>query len=301
LRLGKLDPAAQDQGRQDLEKINCLEMMKKVLTVAFLLFLPLLAPHTRQASDISFSSVKAFLWPEYDRRAVLVNYQFTLSEDVSLPVEIRMQVPRTASFPFKISFQAWDGMLYDLTFKTEIIDDVRWLWFSVPSENFVVEYYDTALVINGQERSYDFLWTADYATDDLELTVQLPSQSGQMRVKPQFGLIQVSTGNLIVYSGELGAIPKDSPQTVSINFVRSSDELTQLLLPLQPEQTISLENLTGRFDDFPILPYGVQVGSGYVVAGLVLFLILFSGITVALITTYRQPRIKPLKGIEKKD
>jgi hypothetical protein len=276
-------------------------MMKKVFLVAWLFLSPLLAPQARQTLETAFRSVKVFLWPEYDRRAVLVNYQITLSEEVSLPVEIRLQVPRTASFPFKISFQAWDGMLYDMAFKTEIIDDVRWLRFSVPSENFVVEYYDTALVINGQQRSYDFLWTADYATDDLELTVQLPAQSGQMRVKPQFGLIQVSSGNLIVYSGELGNVPKGSPQTVNINFVRFSDELTQLLLPLQPEQTISLENLKGRFEDFPILPYGVQVGSGYLVAGLVLFLILFSGITVVLITTYRQPHIKPLKGLEKKE
>ncbi len=274
--------------------------MKRILLTACLIFLPLLAPPNKQVSPIAFHSVKVFLWPEYDRRAVLVNYQVTLSADVPLPAEIRLRAPRTASFPYKISFQAWDGILYDLDFRTETNINERLVSFTVPSQIFVIEYYDSALFRNDQQRTYNFNWLADYGTDSLELTIQLPTQASQLRVKPQFGLLQVTSDNLIVYSGSLGAIPKDSLITITIQYENPTDELSQLLLPLQPGQSISLENLKDRFQDFPILPSEIQTGSGFLVGGLVLFLIVFSGIMVTLITTYRQPRVKPLK-IKKKD
>ncbi len=266
--------------------------MKRIVALIIWIIIQLPGSQFQQSEAATFSSVKVSLWPEYDRRAMLVNYQLELSPSVPLPFDIQLRVPQTSTLPFKLSFQAWDGIYYDMSYTTEIIAEERWLSFSVPSRKFIVEYYDSALIANSEERSYEYMWPADYSTEAFEMTVQLPALASQLRVKPQFGLLQVNTDNLIVYSGSMGAIPKEAPFSVTVTYEKPTDILTQLLLPLHPDLPISLSNLQGRLSDFPILPAGMQTGAGILIAVLVIFLIVISGIMVTLMTTYRQPHIK---------
>jgi hypothetical protein len=276
-------------------------MVKRIVALCFWIVIQLIGPQYQQSETATFNSVKVSLWPEYDRRAVLVNYQLELSPSVPLPFEIQLRVPQTSMLPFKLSFQAWDGIYYDMSYTTEIIAEERWLSFSVPSRKIIVEYYDSALIVNSEERSYDYMWPADYSTDAFEMTIQLPALASQLRVKPQFGLLQVNTNNLVEYSGSMGTIPKNAPFSVTLTYEKPTDVLTQLLLPLHSDQSISLKNLQGRLRDFPIMPAGIQMGAGILIAVLLILLIVISGIMVTLMTTYRQPRIKTTNptGIEK--
>jgi hypothetical protein len=73
-------------------------MRKWVLS--FLLIYSMLSPMGVHAQDkIALSTLQIQIWPEYDKPAVLVIYNLTLSDTTSLPTSVSIPIPIVAGEP----------------------------------------------------------------------------------------------------------------------------------------------------------------------------------------------------------
>ena len=61
----------------------------------------------------TFDEFEIALWPEYDRMAMLVIYQVSLSPDTPLPATVRLSIPASVGEPHALAAWYPDGRLDD--------------------------------------------------------------------------------------------------------------------------------------------------------------------------------------------
>lgn len=150
------------------------------LLVLSLLLMPTLA-HAQ--SNITIKELDIQLWPEHDRPDMLVMYTFSLSEEVSLPANIKIRIPANAELnavakdegevpinvPYDTSLQNDDWLIIALT-----ITDLA---------TYRVEYY-APLEKNGSTRNFSFLWESDYDAESLFIEFRQPLNMTNLTTTP---------------------------------------------------------------------------------------------------------------------
>ena len=81
------------------------------------------------------------LWPEYDRRAVLVIYRVQLAADTPLPTNIRLPMPAEVGDPYAVAWLGEDGKLLVADYVSEVQGE--WNVITLTSGSLVaqLEYY----------------------------------------------------------------------------------------------------------------------------------------------------------------
>jgi hypothetical protein len=190
--------------------------------LAVLLAWPALA--ARAQAGVSLASLRVALWPEFDRPEALVIIDGTLTAGTPLPAEVSLRIPEAAGAPHAVATVGNDGKLLTASYTTNSAGKDIIVTFSTDSLSFRLEYYDPALVVADDTRTYVFGWTADYAVASAALRVQQPFGATDFTAEP--ALISTGAGEYGLSYWESGAAPLAAGQALSLTFSYSKADST---------------------------------------------------------------------------
>jgi len=163
--------------------------MRKLLML--LITLILLIPTSVLAQDsAALKSLNVRLWSEYDQPSMLVILNFELTDDTTVPTTLDFRVPSEAN----ITAVAYDnaGELLIANYQITPTDDGNWQTIKlIASErtNYHIEYYQP-LDRSGNKRSFTYQWTGDYPVSELDIEVQVPQDSTEVKANPAIPFMQ---------------------------------------------------------------------------------------------------------------
>jgi hypothetical protein len=215
-------------------------MPRRASLIILILFLLLPAAVQAQAV-IEIDTMQIDLWPEFDRSEVLVIYRFSLSDTTSLPAELTMRIPASSGGPYNLAFRDLNEngeiSLFNLEYTTSQQDDWILVSFTAPTADLQFEYYDPGLQKNGDQRSFDFVWPADYTVRSMGVQIQQPINATQMQIEPDMGAGQLLQDGLTYYTGLFGEIESGEEFVVQLTYEKPDDTLSQSFEPVFPAET----------------------------------------------------------------
>ncbi|HVP20855.1 MAG TPA: zinc ribbon domain-containing protein, partial [Anaerolineaceae bacterium] len=136
-----------------------------------------------------------------------------------------------------VAMQDVDNLLYNINYTTA--DDGDWVKvsFIAPSQNVQLEYY-SPLTKTGQVRNIVYTWPADYKVNNLIFRVQQPVNATQMTIMPTQGSSAKDQDGITYYTNPVGAVAEGTVITIKINYTKSDDKLTSVLIPPRPSTPI---------------------------------------------------------------
>jgi hypothetical protein len=209
----------------------------------------------RAQGGVSFSEFEVDLWPEYDRREMLVIYRMQLDPSVSLPAEVSLRIPAAAGRPFNVAMQEVDGQLYNAAYTFEEGGDWNRVEFMTASPLLQIEYYDPNLAREGSQRSFEFQWPGDYPVTAMRVIVQQPTGADPVQIEPNRATSSVGADGLTYYLLDVGKVEGATPFSVRLKYEKTDESLTSSgLQAVQPAGEIDA-NLPGRSQLTDLLPY----------------------------------------------
>ncbi len=141
--------------------------MRQFLLVFTILFL--LIPMGVSAQEaIVIDLLQVEFWPEYDQPEMLVIYKIELSADTVLPATLSLRIPAAAGEPFVLFVEGFGEPAY----QRQVEGDWAVLTFTAQSSIIQLEYYDPGLSKQGDQRSFTYTWSGDYAVNTFQLIAQ---------------------------------------------------------------------------------------------------------------------------------
>jgi len=152
----------------------------------FVLFVGLLVlPSTAGAQGgTKLKSINIELWSEYDQPSMLVIHEFVLDESTPLPAKVTMRFPKDGNL---IAVAYFEDNLINADF-TGPEEQGNWQTVTLNVQSYAphrIEYYQP-LTRNGDQRQFSFRWFGDYAVDEFNVTVQVPTDSTNIIAEPAF-------------------------------------------------------------------------------------------------------------------
>lgn len=215
-----------------------MKKMKKfaLLLVIAALLLPPAIVHAQQ--PIKLSALEVELWPEYDRPSVLVILHLTLDASVPLPAEVEVRVPLTAEIN-AVASRDMDGQLLNVNNTRETRDNWQIVRMQVALAEIQVEYYDTTLKFDGDQRSFVYQWPGDYQVTRANVILQQPVDASGISITPGPVTSQTSTvDGLTYYSKEVGSLNSGQDFELDIGYNKSSDRLTIEAMTVSPSEPL---------------------------------------------------------------
>jgi hypothetical protein len=234
------------------------EMLKRILALIFIiaLFFPVGA---QAQGTITLPAAEVDLWPEYDRPSVLVIYHLTLPTDASLPYQISVRIPASVGEPSAVASRQPDGSLYNLPYDPpQVSGDWAVISFRATTPEVQIEYYDTSLTKQGDARHFEYTWNGEYAVDSLVIQIQQPKGANEMRISPSLGSGRVASDGLTYYTADLGPVPADQPFSISLDYQKTSDELSATSIQVKASGPIN-ETTTNLTSLLPWLLAGLGI------------------------------------------
>ena len=205
----------------------CLLRRALIFLTAFSLILPV--PGLAQSSQ-DLERLNVSLWPEYDRRAMLVIYQVRLPEDADLPAQVPLPMPASAGAPHAVATMSQDGSLVNAPY--ELTEQGEWLtvFVQADSRTLWLEYY-TELSFRENQREFVFRWPGTLAVQQFSFEVQRPPGSSEFQIVPA-GTGQRSDSEGLSYTtGVVGPLSAGEHASIQVRYTRNTDQLTVDMLP----------------------------------------------------------------------
>ena len=175
---------------------------------------------------VTLASLQISIWPEFDRPSSLVILDGKLASSVTLPVDLTVRIPAAARTPNAVAVAAPDGSLLQAAYTTAAADGDIIVKFTSNSAVFRVEYYDPALVINGDARSFTFRWKCDFAVAAVGLMVQEPYGAQKLAGKPALAPAGTGLYGLNYDAASLGALPAGGTVSLDLTYTKSGSTLS---------------------------------------------------------------------------
>jgi hypothetical protein len=221
-------------------------------------------------NPIKLSSLQVQLWPEYDQPSMLVIYDLKLPDGMLLPVNVSIGIPKDANL-VAVASQTADGKLINTDYVGPTVSaDRQVVTLQIQSQAiYHLEYYEP-LSRSGQERNFTYVWSGDYAVDDLSVSVRIPVDTDTMTTNPIMTSAQNADGSDIL-TKDFGPIGEGQQFVLSVNYVKTSDKLTVSQQNVQPSQPLS-SGTPGRLMLANYLPYVFGVlGVALILGGVVFY------------------------------
>lgn len=229
--------------------------MKKWILTPLLTILLLFLPFSGFAQQTPrLSSLKISLWPEYDHPDMLVIYTFTLSENTQLPANLTLRIPAAAGEPHAVAVGPALGQVGDTPYSRQDLGEWADISFIATMPAVQFEYYDPALLKEGEFRNYVYNWPGDYAVDSMTIEVQTPMNASNMRLTPNLGDGVLGSEGLVYFISQLGSLNAGQTFQISLDYQKDNDILTAQRLSVQPSQPIS-QATSGRLSLGGPLPW----------------------------------------------
>lgn len=196
--------------------------MKRIqwLLVPLLALLPLAAARA-QGPVTTLQNLAIFIWPDYDRPAVLVLLTGTLGRDEPLPAVVTVPLPADAQLNAVARIDAQERMFDDIAYSSV----AGKLTLTTPSPRFQVEYYRPYRVENGQH-VFSFTWLADLSVERLEATVQQPTAAASLLVEPMASLVVEGRDGFTYHQLPPQAVPGGQPFSLKVSYPMTSTRLS---------------------------------------------------------------------------
>jgi len=203
-----------------------------ILVILFLLPLPVAGQ-----SQVTFTSLKVDIRPEYDRESLLIMYDIELPQS-ALGSQLSLRIPAAAGTPFALAYGPGDGTLFDLQYEPQVSGDWAYINFSPPMAFLRLEYYDPGLQRDGDTRSFSYVWPADYSAESITILVMQPYGASAMLISPGQWESRLDNDGLTFFGSEIGQVPAGEMVEIKVTYQKSvADLTTEHLLP-QPSGTI---------------------------------------------------------------
>ncbi len=257
--------------------------MKRVLLpiMICLLFLGITPAFAQQ--EIVFDFVQVQLWPEYDRPSMLVIHSYQLPEDQPLPVEVSIRIPAEVGEPSAVAV-AEDGGLFTREYTRTVEGDWATITLQADTPVVLIEYYDPSLSQEDNPRTFTYTWLGDYATQELNISIQQPVGATQMSTSPNYGSGSTGSDGLTYYSQTYGPLAAGEETSVSLTYQKDDTalSLTSAATTTQDTSNVALQGL-------PVWGWVlIGVGTVVVVGGAVFFIL--SGRQEKPASTYQQKK-----------
>lgn len=185
------------------------------------------APPARAQEPPVIDTLAVRVWPEFDQPSALVFYVGQVAEGTALPVELRLPLPPGVT----VSAAAYLDSTTNTLLQAESAQEGNELVLASPNGTFWVEFYDAALQVDGDQRSYTLTLTAPYTINTLTYEVQSPYGARGLNVQPAGGSTGTDQYGLPVYSITQSAVAAGAPLTLSFTYTKTSTALSVEQIP----------------------------------------------------------------------
>jgi hypothetical protein len=241
--------------------------MRKCVTALAVFITFWVAFPVQAQSQVSLSSVRVDVWPEYDQPAVLVIYHISMSASTTLPITINLRIPSQAQTYAVAVSDPVKGLLnapYDRTVEG------TWATLAITAnaKDVQVEYYDT-LVKTGTARHIVYEWAGDYAVDSFAVDIQQPSGATSMVTNPVLPPSPIGQDGFVYYESTPQPMTTGQTFTLTADYQKTTDTLSTTGLPVQPTQPLNAST-PGRVTMNAVLPWVLAgLGGALIVVGIV--------------------------------
>lgn len=241
-------------------------MRNAILLCVVVLFLLTPGLAGAQADAPVLDELTIQVWPEYDQPSVLVIYDFRLAPGASLPVSLKLRIPKDGNI-FAVAQETSDGLM-NVLYEPPVTEgdyDVLTLVVNDLSTHRI-EFY-APYQRNGNSRQYSLLWPGDYAVKTMTVMVQKPTGAESLTTEPV--LSELPGGDGFIYArGAFTSLPAGEPFTLSLQYEKEGDALS---VNSQPPTLPGLEQpAAGVFSLTQALPWlAGGLGLALIVGGLV--------------------------------
>jgi hypothetical protein len=245
--------------------------LKGFITALFTLLLTLtLAFRPAHAQgEITIDSLTIRVWSEFDQPEGLVFLIGQTALDVPVPVELTFTLPGTATL-HATAYEDATGNL--LTLPGEMKGNE--LTVQSPNGSFYIEFYDSALAIDGESRAYTLDLAMPYAVNRLTTEVQHPAGAGDVTVIPS-STESLDRYNLPISIGLAEEIAAGERVAISLTYVKPSSALSVDILGLNQDPAGG--SGTGETVPSPAVNSGEQLPTGFVIGLGVVSILLIAG------------------------
>jgi hypothetical protein len=202
-------------------------------------------------ADFELKSLEVDLWPEYDRKAVLVIYRVVLPADVSLPVDLTFRIPAAAGEPSAVAVRqvssAGQSGLFTIPHTRQVSSEWGLINMTATMPELQIEYYDPGLQMDGPDRQFEYRWPGDYAVETFSIQVQQPVGAADMQISPSAGAGKAGEDGLTYYNKPLGALPVGQTFSLSFRYQKADDSLSVSNFDVQPNAPIVAPETTVNF------------------------------------------------------
>jgi hypothetical protein len=220
-----------------------------VLIAGLLLPLPVRAQNPVQVDRMQIN-----IWPEYDRRSILVIYRLTLAQTTSLPAEMTISIPAAAQVPFNVAFEDVDGLLYNLEHSLRQNGpwvDVR---LTTPAPIVQLEFYDPNYERDGDQRTYEYNWPGNFSVRSLSVLVQQPVNATSMTIRPDIGRGRQGPDGMVLFTAVIGEVEAGRTFSYRIAYEKPDDELVTPPMTVRPVEPITAQT-AGRTTMMEVIPW----------------------------------------------
>jgi len=217
-------------------------------------------------TPVHLSQLTIRLWPEFDRSGVLAFFVGHTADDVALPAELKFTLPPNATVNAVAYIDAASGGPSD-DLPHNI--DGSTISLTTPNGSFHIEFYDPALVIEKQQRSYRFTWQANYTIDQLSWEVQHPAGATNFKVEPQGGSTITDDNGLATYQLGTGGLAAGQAATIVVSYGKQTD-------------TFTIDTLRGGGTAASTAPQPAGNSTLIIIGAVVLAALIVSGVVVAM-------------------
>jgi hypothetical protein len=183
-------------------------------------------PSARGQQAVSLASLEISLWPEFDKPSTLVIINGQVAAGVPLPVELSIHIPAAAGGPSAVAVVGADGGLFQTPYTTSQAGGDIISKFTTNSVGFHVEYYDPALLISGDARSYAFHWKSDAAIQAVTVRVQEPYGARNLTGQPALTSAGAGEYGLTYYTASLGPLAAGGTLSFNLGYAKTGNALS---------------------------------------------------------------------------
>lgn len=225
-------------------------------------------------SEVSIEQVEIALWPEFDRKAVLVIYRLRISSEVTLPARVSVPIPAIAGEPYAVAWQNEAGQLLLANYESEQRGEWSIITLTTESRLAQVEFY-LDYELEDAERRFQLIWPTGYPVGNLRYEVQEPPGVDKFLINPEADDTSEGSYGLNYYRADLGPITPDAIIRIEVSYVKTDDRLTvdQIATPA-PQPTSSPISAEGGTPDVAeiIARLGYGLGGLLVILGIIFYI-----------------------------
>ena len=240
---------------------------RKWLLLLLSVFLIIPFPAAAQGG-ITLKTLTVQLWPEFDRPAMLVIYDFTLPDNTSLPIDITLHIPTDATL-IAVAYAPSGSNLLNLPYQ-DPYEENGWQVVNVTVDTaaiYHIEYY-APLTRSDEQREYIYRWPGDYAVETFNVSVRPALDTTEITTDPQMRSATTEGSTLSTLEWGTSNLTTGEELPIRITYTKSSDRLG---VSDQPFETGTVDESTqGRVSLSNYLPY--------ILGGLGVLLIVVAGL-----------------------